>query len=405
MDFIPNSTASFDFKFSPGKVLHSMIFFTILFPFIPSIIPTTDTQPTFFLLFLLSLLYVLINPGIQRNYYHLSYIKIFSLFSLVGLILTSVLIARLHIDQPTLWTRIISFLQFVSAIFFAYNTKYFLKGNHLKTTLVIFAIFSIVFFLTHGMIERILIPARTDSFELMQKTGRGARTLSPEPSFFALHILNIYIIYCLVASAEFKKRNGAIVFWFASFCLLISLSGYGFVIFIMLMILRYRKLSLFFFAILLVSSGFVIKYLETLQGFRAFKLLANILANDPSILLKDRSFAGRFGSFTTYLQNIKENVLLGDGFTLFQGGGFISVISSLGILAVGFFIYFLYRLLKKNISGKLKIMLIFWFLLNFFSGPIGIATLGVIIGLVLRRDLRLLTGDYSLNSKLGSAIK
>ncbi len=381
------SPYTFDISFRPGKVLHNLIFFTILFPFIPSIIPSTDTQPTFFLLFLLSIFYVLIYPKFLHNYYNLSYNKIYLIFSLLGLILFSVLIARLHIDKPTLYTRIISFLQFAAAIFFTYNTKNFLRAKDIKTTVLIFAVFSIVFFLSHGLVERILIPGRTDSFELLQKTGRGARTLSPEPSFFALHMLNLYLIYCLVVGSEFKKKSDALVFWTVCFCLLISLSGYGFVIFLILLFMRYTKLSMIFLILLVISSTYIAQYLESFQSFRGFKLLAKLLADDPSILLKDKSFSGRLGSFVTYMGNIKDNFIAGDGFTLFQGGGFISIVSSLGIMAVIFFIFFIYRLLAKRISGKLKALLVFWFLINLFSGPIGIAPLGVIIGLILRDDI------------------
>ena len=382
-----NSTANFDFRFSPGKVLHSLIFFTILFPFVPALIPSTDTQPTFLLLFLCSIFYLIVKVQYQKNYYHLSYGKLGMLFSLLGLIFFSVLVARLHIDQPTLWARIISMLQFSFALFFAYTTTYFLKDKHLKTTIIIFAVFSIVFFLTQGMLERILMPGRTDSFEVLQKSGRGARTLSPEPSFFALHILNLYIIYCFVATTEFKKRNGAIVFWLVSFCLMISFSGYGFVIFLILLALRYTKTAMIFTLLLLVASGFMVSYLESFQSFRGFRLLAIVLANDPSVLLQDASFSSRFGSFFVYLQNIRDNFILGDGFTLLQGGGFVSIVSSLGILAACFLIFVIREILiLKGSNWKIKFLLIFWFLINLFSGPIGVPTLGVIIGLTIRRN-------------------
>jgi hypothetical protein len=151
--------------------------------------------------------------------------------------------------------------------------------------------------------------------------------------------------------------------------------------------MRYTKLSMIFLILLVISSTYIAQYLESFQSFRGFKLLAKLLADDPSILLKDKSFSGRLGSFVTYMGNIKDNFIAGDGFTLFQGGGFISIVSSLGIMAVIFFIFFIYRLLAKRISGKLKALLVFWFLINLFSGPIGIAPLGVIIGLILRDDI------------------
>lgn len=376
-----------NFKVRPGKFFHSLIFFTILFPFIPAIIPSADTQPTFLLFFFCSFFYTLINTEFQKNYYNLSYAKIYFLFFLLVLILVSVILGQMVIGRPLIFSRVISFLQFASAVFFAYNTRYFIQDERLKKTFIIFAVFSIIFFLTRGMVERILIPSRADSFALLQKTGRGARTLSPEPSFFALHMLNLYIIYVLVSTKEFRRKHGAIVFWVTSFCLLISLSGYGFVIFVILLMFRYTKTALLMGVVLLSASGLILEYLQSFPNFRAFQLLANVLANDPSILMKDPSFSSRFGSFFTYIENIRDNFLIGDGFTLLQGGGFISIVSSLGLLAAMFFLVVIYQILKLNEgSGKVKFLLIFWFLINLFSGPIGIAPLGIIIGLIIRRN-------------------
>ncbi|HYK75084.1 MAG TPA: hypothetical protein VEV44_18465, partial [Pseudoneobacillus sp.] len=257
----------------------------------------------------------------------------------------------------------------------------------LKIVFWVFSIFSVIFFLSHGLVERILIPARNDSFEMLVNSGRGARTLSPEPSFFALHVFNLYIIFYLLATKESILKYGNIIFLLASFCLMISLSGYGFVIFLLIFFMRYTKISLTMAFLLILSSGVLISYLDSLQNFRGIRLLTTVLVENPMVLLNDASFLSRFGSFIAYLQNIKENYIIGDGFTLLQGGGFISIVSSLGIIAALFLIYILFEIFTLKKSGfKIKIILIFWFLINLFSGPIGIPTLGVIIGLILRKN-------------------
>jgi hypothetical protein len=98
----------------------------------------------------------------------------------------------------------------------------------------------------------------------------------------------------------------------------------------------------------------------------------------------DLSFATRFNSFFAYIDRFINNLFIGDGFSLFQGGGFISIVASLGL--VGFFIilFLLFKIFRTIKSGKLKYLLIFWFFLNLFSGPIGIPALGIIFGLIIR---------------------
>ncbi|MEE1884716.1 hypothetical protein [Pedobacter flavus] len=382
-------TINYNLHFSPGKWMHIGMFFTIFFPFIPSIIPGTDTQPTFFLLFNCSMIYLLVNYQYQSRYFELNYNKIGAISALFGLILMSVILAKLFIASPTLWARIISFLQFSFALFFAYNSAYFFKIESLKKVFWVFAIFSVIYFLTHGLVERILISSRTDSFEMLAASGRGAKTLSPEPSFFALHMFNLYLIFHLLASKESKKKYGDVVFWLTSFCLLASLSGYGFIIFLLILSMRYTKTMIIFGLIFMASSGLILNYFDSLADFRGIKLLTEILLKNPALILNDASFASRFGSFFAYIENIKNNFIFGDGFTLLQGGGFISIVSSLGLLAAIFLIYVIVQIFKlKDGSAALKFMLVFWFLLNLFSGPIGIPTLGVIVGLILRRNLK-----------------
>lgn len=380
-----NNEINFNVKFSPGKLLFGVLFFTILFPFIPSLIPSSDTQPTFLLFFSCSLFYVLIAYQYQKNYFNLTYNKILIVFLVFGIIIVSVAFARIFISSPVLWTRIISFLQFVFAIFFALNATYFFKLKTLKTVFLVFAAFSVVFLLTNGLIERILIPGRTETYSMLSFSGRGASTFSPEPSFFALHILNLYIVFLLLSNTEVQVKYGKIVFCAASFCLLSSLSGYGFFIFLVLFFARYTKVSLVFLLILLLSSSFILSSLEAYVNFRGVKLLTMILLENPSVIMQDASFVSRFGSFFAYIENIKNYFLIGDGFTLAQGGGFISIVSSLGIIAICFMIFLIIEIFKLPKNGtKIKLILIFWFLINLFSGPIGIPIIGVIIGLIIR---------------------
>lgn len=369
----------------PGKVFHSLIFFTLFFPFIPSIVPSADTQPSFFLLMMLSLLYLLVQYKALPFYYNISYNKLLILMGLLGLVMFYVILNIFFISKPIIYARIFAFFQFTLAVFFALTSRYFFAEKTLKRVFLIFAVFSVIFFLSHGLVERILIPSRQDSFEMLIGSGRGARTLSPEPSFFALHILNLFVIYNLLFGSVLNGNKEALLFFTAGFCLLISLSGYGMAIFMVMLLLRYTKTALGGLVLLMALSGVLLEYLQSFQQFRAIGLLLNIVSNNPAVLLKtDMSFLSRFGSFFEYVRTIKSNIFIGDGFTLYQGGGYISIISSLGILGLFFFVYLVTKIFFKNTSVKVKMLLVFWFLINFFSGPIGVPTLGFIIGLILR---------------------
>lgn len=378
---------NFNISFIPGKLFHSLIFFTLFFPFIPSLIPSTDTQPTFLLFITISLFYLLVQYKALPNYYNLSYNKLLGLISLFILTIFLVAINNFIGNKPILWARIISFFQFLLAIFFALNSKYFFEEKNLRRVFFIFAIFSIIFFLTKGLVERILIPSRAESFEMLIDSGRGARTLSPEPAFFALHILNLFVIYSLLFGSILQSKRNRLLFFVALFCLIISLSGYGVVIAVLLLFLRYTKIAFVTLGTLAALSGVILEYFSSLAQFRGLSLLLKIVSSNPAVLLQaDRSFSSRFASFFSYLNTIKQNLILGDGFTVNQGGGYISIISSIGIIGLLFFIYFLIKVFRKRISGKLKFLIFFWFLINLFSGPIGIPTLGFIIGLILRKQ-------------------
>jgi len=255
-----------------------------------------------------------------------------------------------------------------------------------KNVLAVYILFTFIFFLGHGMVENILIPSRSASFSNLSNMGRGASTLSPEPAFFALHVFNLYIIFNLIFGQTVKPRKQFFVFIAVCFCLMTSLSGYGVLILFAIILVRYLWPSLISLAILFALSGFIIDFLSEYQQFRAIGLLVKVISSDPSILLSsDASIASRLGSFTAYLQSIKDNILIGDGFTLLQGGGFISLVSAMGVLAFLFlFLLFVYILNYKGMPLRFRLLLFLWFFLNFFSGPIGIPTLGFIAGLIIR---------------------
>jgi hypothetical protein len=372
-------------KYSISKTVFSLLIYTIFFPFVPGVIPGSDTQPFFLIYYLLFNLIILNNVKLQQEYF-MKYSNMF--LPLAFVLLTSIILINANsivIDKMIYWTRFISFVQFTFAIFFGVSSKCFFTEKTFIWILCIYLFMTFIYFISNGYIENALIPSRNDSFDTLTSTGRGARTLSPEPSFFALHIFNLYLIYKLLF-----KNNSVFdkwVFYLVSACLILSLSGYGFLLLFALIIVRYPVRFFIFSIVSMVMSGFWVSYLESFQNFRSISLLVSIFKNDPLIVLKaDRSFDSRISSFNKYIESISDNFLVGDSFSLFEGGGFISVISAFGFLGIVFFIFFLVSIFISNLKLDLKFLLVLWFIISFMSGPIGIPTIGLIVGLVIRTN-------------------
>ena len=76
--------------------------------------------------------------------------------------------------------------------------------------------------------------------------------------------------------------------------------------------------------------------------------------------------------------------MFGDNFTILEGGGLIGVISGIGLIGLILFIIYLFKICTKFDKIKVILILFFWSILNFISGPFGIPTMGIIIGLVFR---------------------
>lgn len=371
-------------KISISKTFFALLIFTIFFPFVPGIIPGSDTQPFFLIYYTLFNIVILNSMELQREYF-LKYSSMF--IPLVFVFIFSLIVINansISTDKTIYWTRYISFVQFLLALFWGiYSKKFFDEKTFLKI-IVIYLFMTFIYYLSNGLIENVLIPSRNDSFDALASSGRGARTLSPEPSFFALHVFNLYLIYKLLFNniTIFEKW----IFYLVSICLILSLSGYGFLILLALIIVRYPLRFIICLTIGILMSGFWISYLESFQNFRSISLLVNIVKNDPLLVLKsDKSFDSRILSFNKYVDSIGNNFFLGDSFTLFEGGGFISIISAFGIIIFVFFALFVFKILFSDFKLDLKILLILWFIINFLSGPIGIPTIGLIIGLVLRK--------------------
>ena len=373
----------------PVRVVLCFLFtLTVFFPFLPAFISSSDTQPTLFLLAITAILLFLISPNffsqhLDQDFTILIYVFILVIFSIFSIVINAILYG-----QIVIFSRYISFLQFLAALIFGYTNSFQIFKKYAISIFKIYFIFTIVYFLTNGAIENFLIRSRFFSEgQDLASIGRGARTLSPEPSFFATQMFNLLLIYTLLLDKEGLKNvfNNKKIIFIVSFCLLFSLSGYGFVIFFIILTTFFTRYITVLFSLAILFNSLIIDLLDGFSNLRGIGLILKLIKNNPIILAStDLSIATRFNSFFAYIDRFKNNFFIGDGFSLFEGGGFISIVASLGLIGVLMILFLLKKIVININNTKLKYLLIFWFFLNLFSGPIGIPALGIIFGLIIR---------------------
>ena len=370
---------------SVSIILEKLLLFTLFFPYIPGIVRSTDTQPTFTLLIFCAFGFILMQRRTGNNLFKLTNGTIFVLLSLLYFAIFSSSANVLVSEEKVYPIRLFSFIQFVLAVLFGMYNKLELEEGYFKKTLLIYVVFTLIFFISRGLIEDFLIGSRDESTEVLLQTGRGAKTLSPEPSQFALQIFNILVIYLLWFSSK-KHKISVSIFLPCMFCFLSSLSGYGFVLLLVLIVVRFPRASFIGFLGLLASSPYIIGYLEFIGANRRIFHLLIVLYNKGIVNLfqSDSSIGTRIGSFMAYIERAGDFFLIGDGFSLLKGGGFISLIASLGLVALLFFIFVVARILfLKDFSFLYKAVVIFWFIMNCISGSVAVPPIGFIIGLIL----------------------
>lgn len=368
-----------------------VIWFILAVPYIPSVIPGTDSQPTFSLVLISVLTLFLFNhkfvkqPFITRE--GLAITLILTITVSVGLVY-NYFVADNKIYVP----RLIAFTQFLIALFFGASKLFYLPEKWLVRFLVVYVVFTVIYYATGGMVEDLLIKSRgAGGTEVLAVTGRGARTLSPEPSILSVHILNMVLMYSLF----FKKaRLGIKTFILVLIPLIGSLSGYGFFIALALILIYYPIQAIVSAGIGILAFGQVLLNME-LSGLRILFILNGLREFGPQFLLLDKSFRSRFNSFNDYLVSFQETFPFGDAFTLFSGGGFVSIISGLGLIGLLFYISLLFLLMVSNYPIQLKLLFFVWLLVYLLSGSFGVPLVGLIVGLFVANAFRNEQSSYS----------
>jgi O-antigen ligase len=369
--------------------VHALLILVVLFPFVPSIVPSSDTQPTFLAVFVVSVAMGLLLPR-ESQPYRLSLLGVTTV-TLVALVLYAwLVVANATQHQGSLPARLIAFAQFVAAIIWARSGNFTIDEKMLLRALQIYAAFTVVYFLTQGAIEDVLIRSRLEGSGDLLASGRGARTLSPEPAFFAVHVFNIFVLSRLVAASDSRLMDARVqrwILWLTVFCLAASLSAYGALLLVVVLFVTHPRLMTAVTAGIAVFAGAVLVALPNWDSIRAIKIIAAIVqtrGNIAELMLLDRSVWARATSFSEYVRSFTEHPFFGDGFSLYQMGGFVSVVAAFGVIALLFFVFVAKAIAFGKWRLSTRVLALGWFGLHFAAGPIGIPILGAIIGYILK---------------------
>ena len=215
------------------KNLGNILIYIASFPFVINIFPDTDTQPTYAIFFI----FITIMTFFSGRGYIRGNNK-----ALIVIVLASFLLSFLTITfsgKDFYIYRLGSFYLFLLSM---YSVNYLNKTIEPKTILnilYIYIFFSFIYFISQGSIESFLISSRGEQIGQNFISGRGASTLSPEPSFFVFQIISLFIFYKLTSSHnEYDSK----ITLCTIFLLIISFSGYGLIYAIILtLFLSFRE--------------------------------------------------------------------------------------------------------------------------------------------------------------------
>lgn len=343
------------------------LWFIIAIPFIPQLLPGSDNQPTFS--FFAFIFLVLSSKS----------------FSKKGLIIVTLLVfafiiayfySNLFLGINFQSARVFAFIQFLLAIQLGSSKYFYLPEKWFYYFIRIYAFFTIIYFITGGYIEDRFILSRLSSSEDLILSGRGARTLSPEPAIMSIQLLNIFVLHNLFYK---KYRLNLISFVLLIISLLGSLSGYGFSI-ALLILFFFNPIIFLIIAFISSFSIYILSSSLNLGNSRIAILLSNLNEDGIRFFLNDASFLTRLTSFQEYTDSFIKTFPFGDAFTIVNGGGFVSIISALGIFGFIFFLIYFILITLPKYDIKLKILLLSWTMIHFLSGSFGVPLVGIIIG-------------------------
>lgn len=353
------------------------IYIAIAFPFVLQLVPGFDTQPTFVLLALFAFVCI---PAIRAQM--LTELARIPLQVIAVLLLVFGLFVSILASEEIFFSmrRVTSFALFLFALMYGLARPNIITQTRLRYTLFVYAAFTLVFFVTQGAIEAALISSRGDAIGTYVAVGRGASTLSPEPSFFAIQIASLFLLYFLSQPPSERESYHTPLVIGGVALLLSTLSGYGALYVILLGLTLDRRLTV---VIGMLALAIIILFSEVLD-VRIIRLIN--LAREEGLLgmLVDASIAARLESFFDYL-NMFADEWMGNGFQRFAGGGLVSVLAGLGIFSIPMFILLLTGLLRLGERLPVMGLAAGWVTLTVISNPVGVPLVGILVGQIMRR--------------------
>jgi len=364
-----------------------VVFVTAAFPFVVPLVPSTDTQPTFTLFVLLFAL-ATVAQCLSRDV----------LLPRGGLLLAgvvfgggvawlcfSILANGFAASNPN---RVASFIMFLIATVTGLLNRRIFSGPRVLTALTAYLFFTILFFLTAGKVESAIIQSRSaDMIYQVGTSGRGASTLSPEPSFFAFQVFTIFLLARMNVWSILDYRRRHIIQLITVLLLIASFAGYGILYALMVIFLSGRR-YVFGFGLLGAVAVTLIVNVYAIDSLRFVKLFLSIAASlaGGAFELEDVSILVRLTSFQEYWRIFLDRTVFGDAFQFHGGGGLVSLLASLGLYGVLLIVAVVIAISVSRIEGKLKLVLLAWLTLQFISGPIGLPMVGLTIGVLLGRS-------------------
>jgi hypothetical protein len=373
----------------PRVTASSVLFLLAAFPFVIPIVPGTDTQPAFSLL-AIAIMVLALLASIER-------IRPIPVASLVlattlvagGLLWLAASLVANGFVMPTV-NRVASFVMFLLAVAVGLVNTRLITPFRITMALATYIVFTVVFFVTDAAVERTLIQSRaTESFALAAAAGRGAASLSPEPSFFAFQIFSLFLAARLMVWDKLRQPAKRFVTLASAALLLGSLSGYGALYALVVLAVsgfRYILGAGVLLVAAVAATTFVGFDAGTLRFVQIATTILSASGSDAVLFFADQSFGERMRSFGDYLGIFMSNMLFGDGFAYFGGGGLVSLPAGVGLYGAALLLLFLLAISTVKARVSTRLVLLFWFIAQSISGPIGLPFVGLIIGMTIGRS-------------------
>jgi hypothetical protein len=358
---------------------NKLTFFLIFFPFL-GFIPGIDVQPFFLIFSLSTFLFFSLRNKFKR--------KDVILFPLCIVLFLAFALFN-DFDKVTIAKGIASILT-PFLITHAINDGLKITEKQIIIfCLIIFSVGLIQLFFNREFLT-ILVSRSSDAIQRSIETGRGVRSVFPEPATFGKQILltNI-LIYSLLISKKKNKlaKQYSILFFVLNILLSQSIYSIGIhFIFILIFIISFKQklflLILIPSLLLVLNTSYVNDFLSENSNYRAFKLLFRLLDN-PSILMNQGAF-GRLYNMKISLNNFIEFNYTGSQSIEFSNPNYTYIDTLFG--------KYDYRLHQRNYGGAIEYLLMY----GFYSIPIFIFIFQKYLGVFKSNKQYVLLTSFSL---------